>query len=137
MKNIYLILIAVLLTVSTGCLKRSGIKQENGVVVEKQYVPDTQDTDIGTGFTSSGQMIMTTHTTGGPEKFMVIFKCDHGSIFAVSKPDLYGSLEKGDKVQIMYYDLVNGDGETKDYEFVDAYRIIDFSEQDKPQLIRK
>ena len=112
------VLLAVVLS---GCLdKREPMKHEKGFVIEKQYFPDTRQTVTGTGFSTSGNMVITTHSIGEDEKYIVIFKCEHGVVFSINKTELYGKLNKGDTVTIDYYEMVNGDGEVKNLDFVDA-----------------
>lgn len=112
------VLLAVVLS---GCLdRREPMKHERGYVIEKQYFPDTRQTVTGTGFSTSGNVVITTHSIGEDEKYIVIFKCEHGVVFSINKTELYGKLNKGDTVTIDYYEMVNGDGEVKDLDFVDA-----------------
>lgn len=112
------VLLAVVLS---GCLdRREPMKHERGYVIEKQYFPDTRQTVTGTGFSTSGNVVITTHSIGEDEKYIVIFKCEHGVVFSINKSELYGKLNKGDTVTIDYYEMVNGDGEVKDLDFVDA-----------------
>lgn len=100
--------------------RKEPMSHENGIVVEKQYFPDTRQTVIGTGYSTSGNFVVTTHSIGEDEKYIVIFKCEHGVVFSINKAELYGKLNKGDSVKIDYYELVNGNGEVKDLDFVDA-----------------
>lgn len=112
------VLLAVVLS---GCLdRREPMKHEQGFVIEKQYFPDTRQTVTGTGFSSNGSVVFTTHQIGENEKYIVLFKCEHGVVFSINRNDLYMKLNKGDTVQIDYYEMVNGDGEVKDLDFVDA-----------------
>lgn len=112
------VLLAVVLS---GCLdRREPMKHERGYVIEKQYFPDTRQIVTGTGFSTSGNVVITTHSIGEDEKYIVIFKCEHGVVFSINKTELYGKLNKGDTVTIDYYEMVNGDGEVKDLDFVDA-----------------
>lgn len=112
------VLLAVVLS---GCLdRRKPMKHERGYVIEKQYFPDTRQTVTGTGISTSGNVVITTHSIGEDEKYIVIFKCEHGFVFSINKTELYGKLNKGDTVTIDYYEMVNGDGEVKDLDFVDA-----------------
>lgn len=112
------VLLAVVLS---GCLeRREPMKHENGFVIEKQYFPDARQTVTGAGFSTSGNMVITTHSIGEDEKYIVIFKCEHGVVFSINKTELYGKLNKGDTVTIDFYEMVNGDGEVKDLDFVDA-----------------
>lgn len=113
--------ILMLAAVLSSCNHRKEpMQKENGVVVEKQYFPDTRQTVTGTGFTSKGSVVFTTHNIGEDEKYIVIFKCSHGVVFSINKPELYGKLNKGDSVIIDYYEIVNKAGEIKDLDFVDA-----------------
>jgi hypothetical protein len=111
----------LLAVVLSGCLdRREPMKHEQGYVIEKQYFPDTRQTVTGTGFSTSGNMVITTHNIGENEKYIVLFKCEHGVVFSINRNDLYMKLNKGDTVTIDYYEMVNGDGEVKDLDFVDA-----------------
>lgn len=64
-----------------------------------------------------------THTHYDPAEFIVIFKCQHGMIFSIDRPELYAKLMERDTVKIEYYELVNKKGEVKDFDFVDAWKI--------------
>lgn len=113
---------SVLLSVMLfGCLdRREPMKQEQGYVLEKQYHPDTRQVVIGTGISTMGKVVITTHNIGEDEKYIVLFKCDHGVVFSVNRNDVYEKLNKGDTVTIDYYEMVNSNGEVKDLDFVDA-----------------
>lgn len=105
----------------SGCLERKEpMKHETGYVVEKQYYPDTRQTVTGTGISTSGSIVFTSHDIGEDEKYIVIFKCEHGVVFSINRSELYGKLNKGDTVAIDYYEIINSDGEVKDLDFVDA-----------------
>jgi len=117
MKHLSIIFLAL---VFTSCYHKSELKHEEGYVIEKQYFPDTRQTVTGTGFTSKGSIVITSHQIGENEKYIVIFKCHHGVVFSINRPDIYGKLEKGDTVTIDYYELLNDDNEIKDLDFVDA-----------------
>jgi hypothetical protein len=110
----------IILIIASGCYHKSELKHEKGIVIEKQYFPDTNQTVTGTGFSSNGSLIITTHQIGEDEKYIVIFKCEHGVVFSVNKSMVYGKLEKGDNVEIDYYELLNDDDEIKDLYFVNA-----------------
>lgn len=106
-----------------GCTHLSEMKHESGQVVEKQYFPDIRQTVTGTGFSSNGSIVITQHQIGDHEKFVVIFKCEHGVVFSVNRNDIYSSLEKGDKVQIDYFEILNGDNEIVDLDFYSAEKL--------------
>lgn len=119
MKKLLTIIIAS--AVVSGCLKRGDeLKHEKGIVVEKQYVPDSRQVVTGAGFSSSGSLVFTTHQIGESEKYLVIFACEHGIVFPINNPDCYVKLSKGDTVQIDYYEIINRSGEVVDYDFIDA-----------------
>lgn len=103
-----------------ACSHKSELKHESGSVVEKQYYHDTRQTVTGTGFTSGGQVVITSHSIGESEKFIVIFKCSHGVVFSINRADIYAKLEKGDNVTIDYYEILNNDNQIKDLEFFNA-----------------
>lgn len=119
MKHIITIIFLFLLQ---GCLHKSELKHEDGEVVEKQYFPDTRQTVTGTGFSTNGHMVVTTHQIGENEKYIVIFKCSHGVVFSINRADVWGNLEKGDKVRIDYYEILNDDNQIKDLDFVNAHK---------------
>lgn len=105
----------------SSCLERKGdLKHEAGYIVEKQYFPDTRQLVTGTGFSSNGSTVITTHEIGEDEKYMVIFKCEHGVVFSMNNSDLYYKLDKGDSVTIDYYEMANSNGEVLDFDFIDA-----------------
>ena len=114
--------ILLLCAVFTSCNleRKEPMLKETGEVVGKQFTPDTRQTVTGTGFSSNGSMVITTHSISEEEKYTVIFKCQHGVIFTINKPELYAKLKEGDSVIIDYYELVNKKGEVKDLDFVDA-----------------
>jgi len=118
------IILAMLLlcAVLSSCklTRKEPILKEKGEVVGKQFTPDTRETVMGTGISSNGGMVITSHSIGDKEKYTVVFKCEHGVIFNINKPDLYAKLKEGDSVIIDYYELVNKKGEVKDLDFVDA-----------------
>lgn len=120
-KLISLLTVLILIILSSCEPKRKEpMLQEKGMVVEKQYVPDTRDVITGTGISTNGSVVFTTHNVGEAEKFMVIFKCEHQTVFAVNKKDIYGKVNKGDSVIIYYYELVDKEGMVIEYEFVNA-----------------
>lgn len=92
--------------------------------MKKQYFPDTRQTVTGTGFTTKGDVIITSHYIGENEKYIIIFKCSHGVVFSINRADLYGKLEKGNKVTIEYQEVLNGKNEIKDLDFIDANATI-------------
>jgi myo-inositol-hexaphosphate 3-phosphohydrolase len=111
----------LLCTTLHSCIHRKEVIQhERGIVVEKQYFPETSGTAIGTSISPKGKVTPTIHHISESEKYIVIFKCDHNVVFSVNRSSVYGKLNKGDSVTIDYYEYVNKAGEVKDLEFIDA-----------------
>ncbi len=102
-----------------------GLQKEKGYIVAKQYLPDTRETHLGTGISSRGSTIITTHETGHEEKFMVVLRCEHKTVFSVNDPKLYAGVEEGDSVVINYYNMATKDrpDSVVDYDFVSAAKI--------------
>jgi hypothetical protein len=115
-----LFIISTIFLTSCSLTRKEPILKEGGEVVGKQFTPDTRQTVMGTGFSSNGDIVITSHNIGDSEKYTVVFKCEHGVIFNINNPDLYAKLKEGDSVIIDYYELVNKKGEVKDLEFIDA-----------------
>lgn len=114
----------ILLYTSSCTLKRKEpMLKEYGKVVGKQFTPDTRQSVMGTGISTNGSMVITTHSIGDEEKYTIIFKCQHMVIFNIDKKELYAKLNDGDSVVIDYYELVNDKGEVKYFDFVDANKL--------------
>lgn len=124
LKKSYTFLILMLLSVSLfteSCLKRKGpLKSEKGIIIEKQYSPDTQNTDPVVAVGSNGGLITGYHFSGQPEKYMVIFKCEHGVVFSINNSNVYGKVTVKDSVLITYFDMVDENDVVKDFDFIDA-----------------
>lgn len=96
---------------------------EKGEVLEVQYQADSRQTVMGSGISSNGGVVFTSHQVGEREKFLIVFKCAHGKVFAVNNSEVYAKVKKGDKVSIKYVELgyiSNGKKEVVDYDFIDA-----------------
>lgn len=114
----------VMIWALSSCTHKSELKHETGYVIARQYFPDTRQTVTGTGFTSKGSVVITTHQIGESEKYIVIFKCDHGVVFSINRSDLFGKLTEGDTVQIDYYEVLRDKDESiSDLDFVDANKL--------------
>lgn len=114
----------LLLIFISSCLHKGGeLLYERGKVIGKQYSPDTRNVATGFGVSSSGSSVVTFHSIGEDEKYIIVFSCEHKKIFAINSPDLYAKLSDQDSVIIKYYELINKKGIVKDYEFIDANKI--------------
>lgn len=114
-------MLAVVLFFSS-CTHKSELKHENGIVVEKQFSPEFNGSGMGVGMSSSGKMVVTSNNVHKSEQFMLVFKCEHNTVFTIDRKDLYTNLEKGDTVDIQYYELLNSDNVVKDFDFVNAVK---------------
>lgn len=112
-------MLAVVLFFSS-CHHNSELKHENGVVVEKQFSPEFNGSGTGVGFSTGGNMVVTSNDVHKCEQFMLVFKCQHNTVFTIDRKDLYTNLDKGDTVDIQYYEILNSDNEVKDFDFVTA-----------------
>lgn len=112
----------VLASVLFSCekLHQSELKQEKGIVIAKQYQGEINDVATGTGISTSGNLVVTTHSIHVDAKFNVVMKCEHGVIFTINRAELYAKVKEGDEVLIDYYEMLNEEGEVKDLDFVDA-----------------
>ncbi len=117
-KPTFKILIIIFFSVLiTSCLKRGEhIKYEKGVIIEKQYQPEFNAEGIS--FNSNSDVGY--HTLQESEKFILVFKCAHGTVFSKNSKSLYYELNKNDSVIIEYYDMIDRYGGVQDYEFVSA-----------------
>lgn len=106
-----------------SCTHRSELLHESGVVVDKVYSPEFDGNGMGTGFSTSGNLTVSSVNVHKKEQFVIVFKCQHGTVFTINQKSLYYKLDKGDTVSIDYYNKVNRRGTVKDYEFVDANKI--------------
>lgn len=126
MRPIAFLLLATLLLLSfllpftlLSCLKTSAVKEEYGKVIEKQYSP-AKSSDGG-GFTSSGKAVFVHESE--EQKFILLFKCQHGVLFPINRMELYGRLEKGDSVKIKFKEIYAGE-RLYDFDFIDAQKVI-------------
>jgi hypothetical protein len=94
-------------------------KTENGIVIEKQWHQQALDAD-GISINSNGEVGY--HTLTDKEKFIVVFKCDHGVVFSINRNNIYATVEKGDSVKIIYRELLNGNNEVRNIDFINAYK---------------
>jgi hypothetical protein len=117
---LYAILAVVLFF--SSCTHKSELKHENGIVVEKQFSPSFDGSGTGVGFSTGGNMVVTSNDVHKAEQFMLVFKCEHNTVFAIDRKDLYTNLEKGDTVDIQYYEMLNSDNVVKDFDFVNAVK---------------
>lgn len=118
MKTKKIIGAAVAIVLLSSCYHKSELKHENGVVVEKQFKPEFNAE--GTSYNTNGELGI--HTLHDDEKFITVIKCQHGVVFSINRNDVYANLEKGDTINILFYELLNGNNEVKGFDFVNAVK---------------
>ncbi len=117
MKNLFLISLIVL----ASCLERGkDLKHEKAIIVAKQYQSEVNAIATGVGYSTSGNVVITTHSIHEDQKFNVVFKCDHGVIFTINRDNIYCKVKEGDTVLVNYYELVNSKGEVRGFDFIDC-----------------
>jgi hypothetical protein len=89
---------------------RAEIQSENGVITNKYYKGESSHT--GVGFTTGGQMAVT--TTYDDEEYIIEYKSgDDGKKYRIETDDeIYDSVDVGDKVKA-YYKISTTTGEFK------------------------
>lgn len=109
-----------------GCLHRGpNIELEQGVVIGKNFKDGYTYTYYTQEVMHHGRQIITMpvpHETYVPPVHTIIFKCQHQRVFNIDNRELYEKLNQLDTVTIEYYNLLNGDDEIKDYDFITAYK---------------
>lgn len=95
------------------------IKYEKGVVVAKQFQSEFNDWDVAPGISMGGELVISSHSTHIPEQWNVVFRCSHGVLFTINKPELYEKLDERDSVIIEYREIIRR-GEVVDLDFIDA-----------------
>lgn len=113
----------LLLVLFVSCYHKSELKTEKGFVVEKAYSPEFDGNGSGFGMTTGGHGVITSQNVHKGEQFILVFKCEHNTVFSIEQKQLYTNLNKGDSVDIKFYEILNKSGEIKDYEFVTATKI--------------
>lgn len=118
MKKLIQLFIIVLFT---SCVHRSGLKQESGVIVDKQFSPEFNARGDGIGFSTGGDIVFTSNDYHKAEEFLLVIKCQHNTVFTVNKKELYAVLEKGDSVYIQYKEiLTDNNNSLVGFDFINA-----------------
>lgn len=127
----------------SGCKEQtkyenSEILYEKGKVITTLYSKKHSDSDVGVGITTGGNLAVTSTSITIPERWGVVFRCEHGNKFPILGEDekykvLWEKLDEGDSVDIAYKEIykVVYDRKTKqvinkelmDYDFIDAEKI--------------
>lgn len=133
MKKTFFIL-TVALMLATACdipkTEYSDVMTEKGTVFDTTYIPKGHGKDTAIGFSHSanggnGGITITPVDIKIPERFAVVFKCQHGKFVIDGKKakDLYSRLDPGDEVVIKYrevYKVTSNGKSLVDLDFIDA-----------------
>lgn len=120
----------LLLLFFTGCLQREkSISHERGVIIGRHF-----EDSYWRPYTTLEQYydghdyrccVVTPHAEYIPAKYITIFNCEkHNSIFKIDNSIVYAKLREWDTVVIDYYNMVDNDGNVKDFDFIDANKIV-------------
>lgn len=118
----YLSLLFILIAISCTH-RREPMLYEKGDVVAMQYAPPIDGSGTTTTINSNGGIGWGSTSFHGEEKYMVVFRCEHGIVFSIDKKELFYKLKQGDTVQIDYYEIIDGDGAVKSFDFIDANKV--------------
>lgn len=113
-------LIACICLLSCTETHQSGIKHESGTVVAVQYKAATDQTIEGSSYNFDHGRSWHTQNIKEDERFMVVFKCDHGVVFSINNSAVFGKVRQYDKVDIAYKELLTEENQVIDIDFVDA-----------------
>jgi hypothetical protein len=128
MKKVILVLLPLFL-ISCYDTEISDVLNENGIVIAKSFQPEINESASGVGISTGGDVSFTSTSVHVREKFVVVFRCDHGKIFKRDNLQLYEKLSEGDSVVITYreiyrvYDAKKPKRKRKElvnYKFIDA-----------------
>lgn len=110
----------ILLILFTSCLHRGKeIKFERGVVVEIQHSEDEILPEIGMALDGN----IGVHPDYEEGEAIVVFKCEHNSVFSINDQKVHAKVKRGDTVIISYYELINGHGGIQGFDFIDANKV--------------
>lgn len=103
---------------------------EAGEVYDVAFIPAGHGHDTAIGFNTGkdGGMTITPIDVNIPERYAIVFKCQHGKFVIDGKKakGLYQKLDRGDKVTISYREVirvVDGKRSIVDLDFLDADKV--------------
>jgi len=89
--------------------ENSEILEEDAVVVDLVYTPSRHGDGSGVGLTTGGDLAFVSTSVDIPEKFAIVFKCQHGKfIIDCNTPErkkLWIDLDEGQKVKVKYREV--------------------------------
>lgn len=120
MKKITTILALFISFVSCSESHFSPVKHETGTVVAVQYKAAIDQTVEGSSYNFDHGRSWHTQNIKEDERFMVVFKCDHGVVFSINNANVFGKVRQYDKVDIAYKEELTEKNEVIDIDFVDT-----------------
>lgn len=120
--------------------EQSDILYEKGKVITTLYNQKHTDSDLDIGITTGGDLAITPTSVTIPERWGVVFRCEHKNKFPIMGKDdkykkLWEKLDEGDSVIISYKEIYKAiyniktkqilNKEVIDYDFIDAEKIGD------------
>lgn len=108
---------------------------EEAKVVQVIYQPSQTSSSSGTSVDLDLKVKFHNHTITSPDKFSVVFECQHGKFVIEDEGKgsraerLWKKLSQGDKVNVRYKEVKtvwpDGRSELQKYEFVEAEKVVD------------
>ena len=87
----------------------SQVLEEDALVVDLAYTPSRHGDGSGVGITTSGDVAIVSTSVDIPEKYAIVFKCQHGKfIIECNTPErkkLWMDLDEGQKVKVLYKEM--------------------------------
>jgi|GEM_PF-3941940 len=117
------IITAIFILAAVSCRhKDAQLSKEYGEVIALSYYPDTHQMNVGYGISSSGHGVTTISSSGENEKWLVVFKCEHGMVFPIDRKELFSTLHQGDSVVIEYWNIRDSKDRIVDFDFYTAHK---------------
>jgi hypothetical protein len=115
------LLVLVPLLFLVGCPKTEYGPQltEPATVVDLPFVPSGHGT--GVGLSTKGSMVVS--SVDIPERYAIVFQCQHGRFVIEDHPDIWKRLRVGQAVTVHYREVIeveNGKRAIVDLDFIDA-----------------
>lgn len=104
MKIVLICALGILLCAGCSKIVYSEPLSEPAEVYDVAYVPSGHGSDLAVGVSSSGKMTVTPISVDIPERYAVVFKCQHGKFVIDGERGkaCYEALQRGDKVVVRY-----------------------------------
>lgn len=130
MKKIVLILLLVIVSFSSCTTYiESAPKEEEGLVISRKHIPYSRRLVYEYGYKSNGNYGMRPRTKVTHERHYIKFQRPNGEKFQLDRQDLFNRYVAGDKVIIVYVDLIDEeDGKVKDWRFKKIKELKDKTE---------